>query len=327
MKKNVRFLTKKRAILIFFVLICNLYQQALFAQNDMQLTGVANLPTSMNPGAAGQSGAIKAVVAYKKQWVGVSGSPSTTLLGIDAEVKFLHNFHGVGVMVFYDQIGPLTNMNINANYSFHVELDKGLLGIGARIGALNISMKTSDLFTSVGGYDNDYHQSSDPLLQSEDQSGTALDIGLGAFYQTRKGYLSLSFLHLTAPTIETKDLVEIKNKPLMTLGGGRMLGSGETLFEPRVFFKTDFASWQLEFSGQLDIRKHVSLGLGYRIQDALFFQLGLSLFNGLFIGYSYDLSLSKVIRYSSGSHEIAVSYTFNVDVEKRNKRYKSVRIL
>ena len=56
-------------------------------------------------------------------------------------------------------------------------------------------------------------------------------------------------------------------------------------------------------------------------------QAGVNLNNGISVGYGYDLGLSKLRTYHSGSHEVVVGYTFNVDIEKRTKSYKSVRIL
>ncbi len=328
-QKIKTFCRSNSVLLVVFILICNPHSRLLKAQNEMQFSGIANMPVVANPASAGRSGAINAVAAYRKQWVGFDGSPSTTLLGIDAEVKFLKNFHGVGALVFYDQIGPYTSININANYSYHIELNKGQLGIGARVGAQNIEMSFSDLSPSVGGYETDYHQSSDPTLEGSDDSGTALDIGLGAFYQSKVSFLSLSILHVNAPTIESKEGAKVSLKPTLIMSAGRKLGRArsDVVFEPRFAFKTDFSSTQVEGLGLVNFKEKVSCGLGYRMQDALMFQFGVNLSNGLSVGYDYDLSLSKVIRYSSGSHEIVVNYLFDVDMQRRTKRYKSVRIL
>jgi hypothetical protein len=68
-------------------------------------------------------------------------------------------------------------------------------------------------------------------------------------------------------------------------------------------------------------------GLSYRHQDAVVILAGIELLNGLKLGYSYDITLSKLIKYSSGSHEVMIGYSFNMNFEKRTKRYKSVRYL
>ncbi len=321
------FYCNKGVLLLFFVLICILNGQVIYAQNEMQFAGYANLPIVVNPGAAGKTGTWNAVGAFRKQWVGFDGSPQTSILGVDGEVAFLKSFHGVGASVFHDKSGPLTMMNINANYSYHIELSKGQVGIGLRLGALNAAFNVSELSATVDGAETDYHQSSDLALQGSDDSGTSFDVGLGGFYQSSKSYISLSMLHLSCPKIELKSGTQIKARPILTFGSGYKLGSGQTNFEPRLFFKSDFASWQLEMSGNVNMKDKIGFGVGYRLQDAIFFTFGINLSNGMYVGYGYDLCLSELHRYNSGSHEVGVSYTFNIDVEKRTKRYKSVRIL
>jgi hypothetical protein len=39
---------------------------------------------------------------------------------------------------------------------------------------------------------------------------------------------------------------------------------------------------------------------------------------GLMAGYSYDLTTTKILNYSSGSHEIMVRYCFGVKIPTRN---------
>ena len=328
-KSFARFRKTKRVILIIFILICTLCRVEAYAQNELQFSGTSNMPTVMNPGAAGRSGAIQATAAYRKQWVGFDGAPATTVLGVDAEVKFLKSFHGLGAYVTHDAIGPYTTMNINANYCYHIELDKGLLGIGARFGAVNVAFDAADLSAAVSGLENDYHQETDPALDGAEDSGTAFDAGLGAFYQSPMAYLGFSLLHLTAPEPELKNGAKVKVRPLMTIAAGKLVGRDVKTFaiEPRLNFKTDFSSWQAELQAAALFKQKVWVALGCRLQDALLVGAGLSLANGLDIAYAYDLSLSKLRSYNSGSHEVSVSYTFELDVEKRTKRYKSVRIL
>lgn len=322
------FCSRECVFLIIFILFCNLCCETCTAQNEIQISHAGSLPTVVNPGATGSSGSYKAIAAYRSQWVGFEDAPSTTVIGVDGEVKFLKNFHGVGATVIVDEIGAFTNMNVNLNYSYHLELNDGLLGLGMRVGAINVAMKNSDLRPSVDGMEDDYHQSDDMALQGDDDSATGLDIGLGVFYQTQRGYLSFSILHVNAPKVEMKSGTKIGLRPVMTIGGGRQYKWGaEMIFEPRCHIKTDFSTIQTDITGSLNFKKVASLGLGYRLQDAIFFQLGANLSNGLFVGYTYEIGVSKLSSYNSGTHEIALGYTFNIDIEKRTKRYKSVRLL
>lgn len=324
-----RFCSLKRVLLVIFILFCDLSCRSIFAQNEMQFSGSANMPLALNPASAGRSGEVDVLGAYRTQWVGFKGAPSTTVLGVDGEVKFLKSFHGVGACVFHDVIGKFTTMNINANYSYHVELNKGLLGIGMRLGAINMAYNPSQLQPAVAGAEDDYHQQTDEALQGDDESATTLDVGLGAYYQTKRAYLSLSLLHVNAPVLSMKSGAELQTKPVLVLSAGRRITSEQSKcsFEAQLLAKSDFSSLQVEALGVVGLGRFAWGALGYRLQDAMLLQAGVNLNNGISVGYGYDLGLSRLRTYHSGSHEVVVGYTFNVDIEKRTKRYKSVRIL
>ena len=122
-----------------------------------------------------------------------------------------------------------------------------------------------------------------------------------------------------------------------------------TVYIPRTFFLTggyNYAFWEipvvlqpsflLKSSGnivQFDLNVNAVArdrywgGLSYRFQDALVLLGGIELTNGVRIGYSYDLTISRLAKVSGGSHEVVVGYTFDLNLEKREKRYKSVRFL
>lgn len=47
-----------------------------------------------------------------------------------------------------DKVGAATTLTLNAAYSYHIYLDKGMLGLGARFGVYNVKFDASDLSTS-----------------------------------------------------------------------------------------------------------------------------------------------------------------------------------
>jgi hypothetical protein len=48
---------------------------------------------------------------------------------------------------------------------------------------------------------------------------------------------------------------------------------------------------------------------------------------GAKIGYSYDLTTSKIKGYSAGTHEIMLGYCFNVKKPKKVSSYQNARFL
>jgi hypothetical protein len=55
--------------------------------------------------------------------------------------------------------------------------------------------------------------------------------------------------------------------------------------------------------------------------------IGLELFNGIRLGYSYDFTLSDMANSSKGSHEFMVNYCFDLGLGKSPMKYKSIRFL
>lgn len=323
------FFSAKRALSAFFALICVLYYQVAKAQSEPLFTGAALMPSVVNPGAAGKSGLLDATAAFRQQWVGFEGAPTQFLLAADAEVRFLKNFHGVGLTAIQDKVGPVKAINLSAAYSYHIYLDKGILGLGASFGAYNVKFSASDLKTSTPDLPDGFHQESDEALSGADDSQTAFDVGLGAFYQSEASFLSLSVQHLTAPDIELKNGAVFNVRPVMSLSAGRLLGKDvkQRSVEPRLTMRTDLGSLQTEMWLNANFNPRFWLGLGARFQDAMLVATGVRLKNGLDISYAYDLSLSKLRKYNSGSHEVILHYSVDLNRERPTRRYKSVRIL
>lgn len=328
MKKNVNFSAFRGVFVSIFLLFCTVGVESALGQGAVMVLQNGSLPTSLNPGASGISGTYKADALMRQQWVGFSGAPRTTYLGVSGEFKFLKNFHGLGVQVMHDKIGVFTNLNLTADYSYHIELDKGVLGLGLRAGVLNVAFDASSLKTSVEGMEDDYHQENDAALQGSEDSSTKFDVGVGAFMQTADSYVGLSLLHLTAPQLETKTGTRIKRKPLLAAQLGRILNRTSSLvFEPRYTFITDFTSMQMDMLLNATYKGKFGGTVGYRLQDAIILGVFCNLSMGLYVGYDYEICANRLHVGNSGTHEVAVSYKFNVDVEKRDKRYRSVRLL
>lgn len=329
MSAKTSFFSAKRALSAFFALICVLYYQVAKAQSEPLFTGSALMPSAVNPGAAGKSGLLDATAAFRQQWVGFDGAPTQFLLAADAEVRFLRNFHGVGLTAMQDKVGPVKAINLSAAYSYHIYLDKGILGLGASFGAYNVKFTASDLQTSTPDLPDGFHQESDEVLSGADDSQTAFDVGLGAFYQSEVSFLSLAVQHLTAPDIEMKNGAALNVRPVLSLSAGRLLGKDvkQRSVEPRLMLRTDFGSLQTEMWLNANFNPRFWLGLGARFQDAMLVATGVRLKNGLDISYAYDLSLSKLRKYNSGSHEVVLHYSVDLNRERPTRRYKSVRIL
>jgi type IX secretion system PorP/SprF family membrane protein len=96
---------------------------------------------------------------------------------------------------------------------------------------------------------------------------------------------------------------------------------------PSLFVYSDGKIAQFTVTSLLRYNKKVWGGVSYRAGDALIGIIGLELFNGIRIGYSYDFTISDMGKTSGGSHEFMVNYCFDLSLGKSPMKYKSIRFL
>lgn len=70
------------------------------------------------------------------------------------------------------------------------------------------------------------------------------------------------------------------------------------------------APLQYDLNANFLIKERIWAGVSYRSGDAVSALLGVQVNSQFVVSYSYDYTLSKIQKYSQGSHEIALSYVF-----------------
>ena len=316
---------KKTVSFLFLVFIVKL---AAYGQRDPQFTNNMFYKFGVNPGYAGAEDAINGMLLNRYQWVGFGGGePKTLVFSVDATIDAFGAPGGVGINIISDQLGFYENMWINLNYSYRINTSLGELGIGIAPGVYNFNIKPEGWLA----WDDNLNQtdgSGDELIPQTEASQMALDVGLGHYLHTNKYYAGFSVTHLNQAEIKYDELAVDFLVRHYYLTGGYNIKLSDPLFEvrPSFLFKSDLASWQMDLNVNVVYDDRFWGGISYRVQDAVALLVGTELFNGLRLGYAFDLTTSAISNYSYGSHEIFLSYS--IDLERnRNQKYKSVRFL
>lgn len=278
-----------------------------------------------NPGVAGTSGMICATAINRQQWVGFEGAPSTTVFNISAPVSPFKISSGIGLLVESDNVGFDKDINLSASYSYILDLGISKLGIGISLGMLN---KTIDPTWEIPTGDAHTPVSGDPLIPESKESIVAFDAGFGLFYQADKYYASLSVTHINQPEIKySKGSPYVSRHYYLTAGYTIQLPEPSLELIPSVFAFSDGKVIQAALTSLIRYNKKVWGGVSYRTGDALIGIVGLELFNGIRLGYSYDFTLSDMRTNSTGSHEFMINYCFDLSLGKSPMKYKSIRFL
>jgi len=309
---------KKIFCFLFLYIIAIL---AAIAQQDPQFSFNKLTQLTVNPGSAGNDGAMSGVILNRYQWVGIDGAPKTLVFSVGSASKLFGINSGVGFNIISDEIGFSKNISVGVDYAYRMNTSIGELGIGTSLGFSNMSINAVWYIP-----ESEYYLIPDET--TTEASRLAFDMGIGTFLRSKDYFVGLSVTHINQASIILSDEKRTFLARHYYLSAGYNISLSNPLFElqPSVYLKTDMAAFQADFLIDLVYKKRFSAGLNYRFNDAICVLIGAELNNGLKIGYAYDIGTSAISSYSGGSHELYLSYSFDLG-KNRNKKYKSVRYL
>ncbi len=301
----------------------------LQAQQAPIFTNFTNSYSYANAGFAGLSQGVNVLGLYRQQWAGFVDNngneiaPTTFLLTGDMPFKKLHG--GLGFSIMQDKIGFEDNTNVGIGYSYHFDLGGSLLGVGVAGTLLNRTVDFSNLTPT---------NSADPLLQGlGEESDMLFDFNAGIFWQIPESfYIGVSAVNVLE-TVGKALGQNAESSASFTTDRTFYLFAGypfsfEMLptftFVPAVSVMSDLASTQVNVSAKVIYNNVFSLGANYRPQESVDLMVGL-IIKDIMVGYSYDINTMGL--GVPGSHEIAVSYCFKLDLDRTPRDYRSVRFL
>jgi type IX secretion system PorP/SprF family membrane protein len=279
-----------------------------------------------NAGYAGVAGDLNVLAVHKQQWVGIKGAPKPFLVAADMPLSLNKTQIGVGAMIFTESIGLFRNSLMGLQAAYKQKLFGGVLSIGVQPAFFSSSFDYKGIFIP----ESEAHDKEDEALPvSEDVSGMGFDLNAGIYYTHKKFYAGLGVLHAMEPEIEMGDNITTYIPRSYNLTGGYNIQLRNPLYElqPSVFLLTDMQSFVTDITAKLEYNKMFNGGFSWRVNNSIVVMLGATIGN-FQVGYAYDLPINKLIRGSSGSHELMVKYRLKLNkTQSGNYKHKSVRIL
>ncbi len=317
--------------LLFFGTQVNTWTQ------DIQFTQYYASSVFLNPGFTGITGCNRISTSNRVQWPKFSGGYVTNMVSYDSRLK--DNKNSLGLMVLSDVVGTgkLYSRSVNAFYAHDFTI--------SRTRAINVGMQSGYTWH---GADYSRYLFADQMsrggtppsveMASLEQTGY-LDFSFGAVYYSPKVWFGLSAHHLNQPNQSV--LGQLSKLPIKASAhGGVKVFEKDSKLEGSESLTLSFNyKAQAEFD-QLDLAVYyfhnpIVFGVwyrgipgfksyqpGYRNDDAIALIVGLKK-NGFAIGYSYDITISRLVSSTGGAHELTLSYTL-CPLRKRLSRAKQV---
>lgn len=309
----------------------------LFAQSDFlygqdpEFSQFYANPLYLNPALAGTGECSRANFNYRNQWPSMPGNFITYNASIDHYVNFLSG--GVGLLINTDNAGDvISTTQISGIYAYHLNLNETtILNAGFEATLHQQKIKNDGLI---------YPDMIDPITGNVNQGLTGEnlpnknimipDFSIGfALGIKDKYYIGIAGHHLMQPNVSFygQENSFLYRKFTVHAGGRFNIGSsydrkGKSRFaiSPNVLFRLQNNTQQLNAGIYVELSP-IIIGTWYRHNitnsDGAIFLVGMK-HNNFRIGYSYDLSLSKLKSANGGAHEVSFILLFNCQ-KKRNR--------
>lgn len=150
------------------------------AQIDPLYAQYLNNPLLINSAYTGHNNNFTGSVSYRKQWAGFDGSPVT--YNVTAHSSFADNKMGAGLIILRDEIGSNANTEVQATYSYKLDLQDKYLSFGLQGGIVNFKSNNGD----VNPYDP-----TDPIFYGT-QNSSKPTIGAGVILSSERYFFGLS---------------------------------------------------------------------------------------------------------------------------------------
>lgn len=309
--------------------ICITGYLPLHAQFDPGTSQYMLNPAAYNPAAVGLGEMVNVNGQHRLNLVGMPNGGSTTFFNIHMPVGLAPIFQGVGIRFMNDKAGQFTNQGAGLQLALKKKIGDGIMSLGLDFGFTSIGFNGDSVLAHkipIG----DYHDlTADPEIPTTPVAGMASDFNFGVWYRTGKFYSGLSATHVNQPVVSWGEKTEFQPSTTAFLTMGYIYKPHIPKWEikPSLMLKTEFSTWQLDLSTIAAYNQQYWGGLTLRTGEAVVLLGGIQIANGLSIGYSYDIPTTTLIHASMGSHEIYLSYEFELGGKGENVKFKSIRIL
>ena len=284
-------------ILAFF--ICTQFK----GQQTAQFTQYIFNGFAINPALAGVKPCIDTKLGYRKQWVGFEGAPKTTFASANGELKFkkhknIRTKHGAGVYVESDVIGPIKKTTMYLAYAYHFPLSRGVTAsAGVFAGLQEMRLNASKITVVDGG---------DPLIRGSGARFMIPDISPGLFISHKDWFTGFSIRQAFPKKWGLIGSDKTKNTLHYLLVGGKRFETGNAInVVPSGMLKwTGYTNPSLDLNLLFELNHYFEIGASWRNGDALAGIVKINFLEYFSLGYSFDLTTSKIRLGSSNTHEI-----------------------
>jgi type IX secretion system PorP/SprF family membrane protein len=210
-----------------------------------------------------------------------------------------------------DKIGITNNFSMIGSYAFRIRFNTGVLAMGIQAAITQFRANFTDVRFSIDP------TSSDPAFD-QDINKTLPNFGTGLYYYTDRFYAGLSVPQLINWDLSDGNISSARQSRHIFATAGYVFDVSPTVkIRPSLLAKyVSGAPFSVDVNANVWLFDRFALGASYRVGDAVNVLAEARISNNISVGYAYDLTLTELRKYNSGSHEIMLRVEFGVGKDK-----------
>lgn len=293
---------------LIWVLLSTYY--GLQAQQDAMYSQYMFNGMAVNPAYAGSRDVLSITGLFRAQWLNVPGAPVTQNLAIHTPSR--NGRYGFGLNLVNDRISYLGQTWVNGMFAYRIPTKRGKLALG--------------LQGSINNYRINWNQAylinaNDQILSTNGRNFMLPNVGFGVYYSQTNWFAGASAPHLLVNSLNqsrpsvginqsTQDLA-ILSRHFFLWGGVALPLSKDVVFRPTVLMKyVQAAPVEFDLTAHFILKNKFWAGASLRTRDGILGMLQYQFNSQLMGGYAYDYPLTRLGKYTSGTHELMLRYEF-----------------
>ncbi|MCF8226888.1 MAG: type IX secretion system membrane protein PorP/SprF [Bacteroidales bacterium] len=259
----------------------------------------------INPAIAGVHNYYQISTNHRFQWVGMADPPITNSISFYGPHSTMNM--GFGGSIYTDITGPTSRTGFSGSYGYNIGLFNDV--------RLSMGLSFNVLQYRVDGTQLNPKDPSDQFIQGVVSTTYVPDAGAGLYLYGNTFYAGVSVIQLLNNKLQIFDektgLSRLKSHVFIT-GGYRYEIDPDWIIEPSAIIKLAHPrQYKIEVTAKLEWMQMVWLGIGYRMHESANIIAGYNYSDKFYFGYSYDIGITELRNYNTGSHEIMIGYKFN----------------
>lgn len=295
-----------------------------YAQQEAQFSNYIMNNFMLNPAVAGSYSYWNAKVGYRTQWVGIDGGPTTLFATIHGPLKNpnvrtpgrrkkSNVNHGMGFTAYSDRTGAIGYSGFNGTYAAHLNLNRvWKLSFGASLGMKEFRLDADKLSFE--------ETKDDPTIFGGIYSQIMPDANLGTWLYSDFAFVGISARQILQSDIKINvgdDFSRLYNHYYITAGFRYEVNDQWDVVPSIMLQSVRPAPVQVDLNTTFWYMKKFGFGISYRHLDAIYAIVEYVHDEKFEFSYAYDLTLSGLNKYSSGTHEIILGARFGGDPKVR----------